>query len=126
MKKRCSIKETPELEIQLKDKTYTMLFSNSLFIEYEEEFGNLADAFDKAVGGTTTCEFFSRLMYCFFRFIGEDLSLKECKFIVIKGGDTLIKAMTGCLLDSIMMTDNEEIKKKLQPISKEIALFSQK
>lgn len=121
MKRKCSIKETPELEIQLNDKTYTMLFSNNLFIEYEEEYGNLSDAFNKAVGGTTTCEFFSRLMYCFFKFIGEDLSLKECKFIIIKGGDNLIKIMTECLLASIMLTDNEEIKKKLAPISKTVA-----
>ena len=120
MKRKCAIKETTELEIQLKDKVYTMLFSNSLFIQYEEEFGNLADTFNKAIGGITTCEFYAKLMYCYFKFIGEEMSLIDCKTLIVKGGDGIIQAMTECLVESIMLSDNEEVKKKVASMNKEL------
>lgn len=126
MKRKCAIKETPELEIQLQDKSYTIIFSNSLFIEYEDEYGNLSDSFNKAINGTTTCEFFARLIYCYFKFIGDDLTLTDCKTLVLKGGDGLINAMSECLLESIMMSDNEDVKKKIKSMNKEIMLMLKK
>lgn len=126
MKRKCAIKETPELEIQLQDKTYTILFSNSLFIQYEEEFGNLADTFNKALGGITTCEFYAKLMYCYFKFIGEEISLKECKTLVVRGGDTLIQTITECLVEAIMLSDNEEIKKKVALMNHQLKSIAKK
>ena len=126
MKRKCAIKETPELEIQLQDKTYTILFSNSLFIQYEEEFGNLADTFNKALGGITTCEFYAKLMYCYFKFIGEEISIKECKTLIVRGGDTLIQTITECLIEAIMLSDNEEIKKKVALINKQLKNIAKK
>lgn len=120
MKRRCAIKETPELEIILNDKTYNILFSNSLFIQYEELFGSLVEAFDGATKGITTCEFFSNLMYAYFKFTGEDITLDGCKVLIIKGSDGLMQAMTECLMESIMLSDNDDVKKKISLLNKQL------
>ena len=110
MKRRITVNETPELEIVLNDKVYNILFSNSLLMHYTEKYGDI----NKDMGGAlNSCEFFAKLIHCYFEYIGDDVSLSECKVLILKGGDSLIGAITECLIDSISMSDNEEVKKKV-------------
>lgn len=106
MKRRIAIKQAPELELQLKDKTYTIIFSNSLLIQYTEKYGEID-------GKLNSCEFFARLIHCYFDYMGEDVSLGECKVIMLKGGDELLEMITESLIDAVAMSDNEDVKKKV-------------
>ena len=75
MKRKIAVKETPELEIQLKDKTYNILFSNSLLMQYNEKYGEIKDSLS---GSVNSCEFFAKLIHCYFEYIGENISVGEC------------------------------------------------
>lgn len=106
MKRKIAIKEAPELELQLRDKTYTIIFSNSLLIQYNEKYGEID-------GKSNSCEFFAKLIHCYFDYIGEDVSLQECKVIMLRGGDELIKVITECLIDAVSLSEDENVKKKV-------------
>lgn len=109
MKRKITINQSPELEIKLRDKVYNVVFSNSLLIQYTEKYGELG-------AKSNTCDFFSKLLHSYFDFVGEDVSLSECRVLILRGGDEIIEVMTECLIDAVSMSNNEEIKKKVHLI----------
>ena len=108
MRRKIKIKPPPELEIDMGDKVLSIVFSNIGFLLLSDKYEGLQEL---SGGAVNFPEFAAKYMHSYLEYSGEEITLDECRNLVVNAGIDFIEAFADCLCEYISTSSDPEIKK---------------